>query len=104
MTYLRPVLAVRAVGLRCLLLVERLVKGPDVAAAEGARAPAFDELEEERAALVRGVAEDLEELPPLVAVGEHVHFPQYVDRGGDRAHPARQRPVVPGWRGEELNA
>lgn len=53
---------------------------------------------------MRGTGEDLEQLTPLVAVGEHVHLAQRLDGDGQRAQAGLEPPIVAGRRGEELDA
>jgi (S)-3,5-dihydroxyphenylglycine transaminase len=49
-----------------------------------------------------GPGEDLEHLPPAVAIGEHVQLPEHRDGDRQRAQPCLQGSVVAGGRGEEL--
>src|SRR5208282_6929584 len=100
---IRPVVkSVR--GDASVLVLEGLVERPDVAAAEGQRAFPFDQLDEEGVPLMRRSGEDLEHLPPSVAVSEDVQVAQHLDRDGQLPEPGRQRLVVAGGRDEELSA
>src|SRR6476661_4487878 len=53
-----------------LLALDRLEQGPEIPLAETAGAMALDHLEEERGPVLGRLAENLEEVPVLVAVGE----------------------------------
>src|SRR4029078_9435500 len=59
-----------------LLALDRLEEGLEGAAAEAARAMALDHLEEDGRPVLRGLREDLEEVPVVVAVGEDLVLAQ----------------------------
>src|SRR5712691_1701628 len=82
---------------------ECFVQRPNIAGAEGQSALALDQLEEEGAPLVGGPGEDLEHLPPPIAVGQHVEFAQHVERNRKLAQPSFESLVVTGRGDEELH-
>src|SRR5262249_20732839 len=85
------------------LALLRLVQRLDVAGTEGARAVPLDELEEQGAAHVHGLREDLEHQAPVVAVDQHTQLAQ----GGDvhvlRGQPVAHDVVVAGRGGRETD-
>src|SRR5262245_57227188 len=84
-----------------LLAFDRLEQCLEIAFSKPARAVALDDLEEERRPILRGLREDLKQVPLLVAVGEDAQATKVLVVHVDLAHAILQVVVVRGRSPEE---
>src|SRR3954470_23918891 len=87
-----------------LLALDRLEQRLEVPVAEAARAVTLDHLEEERRPVLRGLREDLQQVPVVVSVGEDPEPPQVAVVLVDLADTVRYVFVIGVGRHEEQEA
>src|ERR1700728_3848453 len=87
-----------------LLALYGLEQGLEVALAESLRPVPFDHLEEHRRPVLNRLAEDLQQVAVLVAVGKDLEFAQLVERDPGVANPLPEGVVIAVRRVEEVNA
>src|SRR3712207_4308836 len=97
----KPVTSALEIPAQRLLALDRLEQRLEVALAEAARAVPLDHFEEERRPVLRGLREDLQQIPVVVAVDEDPQPPEVVPVLEDLADPGGGLLVVRLRRGEE---